>query len=152
TGTADVDTFSFTLPSYCAPSLPAGARSLFSLYLLPTGPYADGATTPPGKGYPPDAAHPGPPIAQTSGSAYPDYAHLLPPPPPPPPISPRPTCSRSSTPPAPRARTISTWRSWEAACRISSRPTRAATTCSPAPRRRPWPPRRAPITTSTATS
>src|SRR5262249_33191546 len=48
TGAMDVDSFSFTLPSYCAPTLPAGTRALFRLYLLATGTYANGSTTPAG--------------------------------------------------------------------------------------------------------
>jgi hypothetical protein len=80
TGTTDVDAFSFTLPSYCMPSLPAGTRSLFRLYLLPTGPYEDGATTPAGKVYLTDAADPAQKhIAELSGADYQSYAYLWPP-------------------------------------------------------------------------
>jgi Bacterial pre-peptidase C-terminal domain len=81
TGMTDVDTFSFLLPAYCAPSLPAGTRSLFSLYLLPTGPYGNGSTTPAGKVYLTAAAADAgqAPIAEISGADYQSYAQLWPP-------------------------------------------------------------------------
>jgi hypothetical protein len=79
-GMTDVDTFSFALPPYCAPSLPAGTRALFSLFLLPTGPYGNGSTTPAGKVYLTDATDAGTtPIAEISGGDYQGYAQLWPP-------------------------------------------------------------------------
>ena len=54
--TTDVDAFSVALPQNCVPALPAGTRSLLLFYLLPTGPYANGSTTPAGKVFLVDAA------------------------------------------------------------------------------------------------
>jgi hypothetical protein len=80
TGMTDVDTFSFMLPSFCAPTLPAGTRSLFRLWLLPTGTSGNGSTATAGKVYLTDAADPAQMhIAELSGADYQDYAQLWPP-------------------------------------------------------------------------
>jgi hypothetical protein len=62
------------------PALPAGTRSLHLFYLLPTGPYANGSTTPAGKVFLVDAADPAQQhIAEISGAAYQEHALVSPP-------------------------------------------------------------------------